>query len=379
MQDSNLLLMLNAIGTACTVLLAHSAFQLPAPATMQQKRALRYFRLALVGWALAFAIGSLQLFSANWPALRPVSILFANLTYCSSYFCILVAVATRYQYITIGIRTWHYAALLALCSMLVIALLDNFLLRNLLIPTLCTLLLGLALRLSYLPAKATVQPRHRGDQYLRLSLLLLLLNLLLTNLLMVPLTAPGIPTSTRLLMFILHNGILLTSAINSIFHYDLTEKIRHEGQTDALTGVYNRKILPQLQPQAADCVLMADLDHFKRINDTYGHDAGDYVIQQFAVLLQHAIRPADAVIRMGGEEFLILLRQTDISAAQQITERLCRQVAATALNFNGTPLQITASFGLCPVGQHDLKQAVQQADQLLYLAKQQGRNRLVTS
>lgn len=379
MQDDSLLLMLNAIGTACTLLLALSAFQIPAPATLEQKRALRYFRLALVSWALAFAIGSLQLFSAKWPALRPIAILFANLTYCSSYFCIMVAVATRYQHSTVGIRTWHYAAVLALCSTLVITLLDHFLWRNLLIPTLCTLLLGLALRLSYLPVSAAAQARHRGDQYLRLSLLLLLLNLLLTNLLMVPLAAPGIPTSTRLLMFILLNGILLTTAINSIFHYDLTEKIRHEGQTDALTGVYNRKILPQLRPQATDCVLMADLDHFKRINDTYGHDAGDYVIQQFAMQLQQAIRPADAVIRMGGEEFLILLRRTDISAAQQVAERLCRQVATTELNFNGTPLHITASFGLCPVGGHDLKQAVQQADQLLYLAKQQGRNRLVTS
>ena len=377
MQDSNLLLMLNAIGTACTVLLALSAFQIPAPANVSQKRALRYFRLALVGWALAFSIGSLQLFSANWPTLRPVSILFANLTYCSSYFCIMVAVATRYQQSTFGIRTWHYAAVLALCCMLVITLFDHFLLRNLLVPTLCTLLLGLALRLSYLPTKAIAQLRHRGDQYLRLSLWLLLLNLLLTNLLMVPLTAPGIPTSTRLLMFILLNGILLTTAINSIFHYDLTEKIRHEGQTDALTGVYNRKILPQVQPQAADCVLMADLDHFKRINDTYGHDAGDFVIQQFAMMLQQTLRPADVVIRMGGEEFLILLRHTDISTAQQVSERLCRQVAATPLQFNGNTLQITASFGLCPVGQHDLPQAIQHADQLLYQAKQQGRNRLV--
>lgn len=379
MQDSDLLLMLNAIGTACTVLLAHSAFQIPAPADISQTRALRYFRLALVGWALAFAIGSLQLFSTSWPALRPVSILFANLTYCSSYFCIMVAVATRYQRRTIGIRTWHYPALLVVCSALVLALLDNFLLRNLLVPSLCTLLLGLALQLSYQPLKPAVQPRHRGDQYLRLSLLLLLFNLLLTNLLMVPLTAPGIPTSTRLLMFILLNGILLATAINSIFHYDLTEKIRHEGLTDALTGVYNRKILPQLQPQATDCVLMADLDHFKRINDTYGHDAGDYVIQQFAALLQHAIRPADSVIRMGGEEFLILLRHTSIGTAEQVADRLCRQIAATPLQFNNTALNITASFGLCPVGQHDLAQAIQQADQLLYQAKQQGRNRLVTS
>jgi diguanylate cyclase (GGDEF)-like protein len=380
MQDNQLLFMLNAIGTASTVLLALSAYQIPAPIRQAQQRSLRYLRLALIGWALAFAIGSLQLFSAAWPLLRPLAIWLANLIYCTSYFCILVAVANRYQQRQFGLRSWQYAALLLVCSTLALALLDNFLLRNLLIPGLCALLLSLTLFLSY-PGNNNQPPRqdHRGDRYLRLCLLLLLLNLLLTNLLLVPLTPPGIATSTRLLLFVLLNAILLSSLMTSIFHYDLSEQILHDSQTDALTGVYNRKILPTLQPQPNDCLLLTDLDHFKRINDTYGHDAGDYVLQQFAAMLQQALGPTDAVIRLGGEEFLLLLRTTELSAARQLAERLCQQVAATPLQFQGTPLQITASFGLCPIGAQPLTAAIQRADQLLYQAKAHGRNRLVSA
>lgn len=382
MQDNQLLFMLNAIGTASTVLLALSVYQIPPPAKPAQQRSLRYLRLALVGWALAFAIGSLQLLSASWPMLRPLAILLANLIYCSSYFCILVAVLHRYQCSQLGLGSWQYAVLLLLCSALALTLLDNFLLRNLLIPGLCALLLGAALIASYRrhrQAGTHDDQGHRGDRYLRLCLLLLLFNLVLTNLLLVPLTPPGIATSTRLLMFVLLNAILLSSLITSIFHYDLNEQILQDSQTDALTGVYNRKILPTLQPQPNDCLVLTDLDHFKRINDSYGHDAGDYVLQQFAAILQQTLCPGDRVIRMGGEEFLLLLRATELPAAQQLVQQLCQQVAASALSFQGSSLHVTASFGLCPIGTQSLTAAIQQADQLLYQAKAQGRNRLASA
>jgi diguanylate cyclase (GGDEF)-like protein len=161
------------------------------------------------------------------------------------------------------------------------------------------------------------------------------------------------------------------------------------GLTDALTRVHNRRsILGLLEREVARArrlgaplsVVILDLDHFKRINDTWGHGTGDRVLQEAARLLATTLRQSDEVGRLGGEEFMLLLPDTPEEGALQLTER-CRQLlAALAVTADdGTPVPVSASFGLaCNAQRPDMSvdALVQAADASLYRAKEAGRNRI---
>lgn len=185
-----------------------------------------------------------------------------------------------------------------------------------------------------------------------------------------------------------------TVALLADLAWDFAEAKRLETElvqmatTDFLTGLANRRQfmsvlaqeLARLQrletPRAA--VLMLDLDHFKHINDAHGHAAGDAVLQQFAALMSSELRKIDAVGRLGGEEFAILLVDADLAAAEQFAERLRRKVADTPLVHAGQTMSVTVSIGislLLPEDAHG-DAALNRADAALYAAKHQGRNRV---
>lgn len=374
MQDADLLLMLNAIGAACSALLAVSVLQIPAPSARHHRRALYYFRWALLSWALAFSTGSLQLLlTADSPA-RVLIILAANIAYVSSYYCLGVAIHSRYHGVAAGFKSWQFSALLLITASLVLWLLPSFVWRNIAVATVEVGLLLWALQPLRRHIRLT-QQGHRGDRYLQLCWWLLLLNVVVTNIAMVPVSPIGIATSLRLLMFVLLNSILLATAVYSVYHNDLLEDSRQESLTDALTGVYNRKVFQRLPTlQASDCILMADIDHFKQVNDRYGHDVGDYVIAQFALILRHSVRPQDVVIRLGGEEFLVIFTQCTLADVRVVAEQLRRNTAQLPLQCHGQSLTISASFGLCQLGDNSLSDAMRRADTYLYQAKQAGRN-----
>jgi diguanylate cyclase (GGDEF)-like protein len=161
--------------------------------------------------------------------------------------------------------------------------------------------------------------------------------------------------------------------------------------TDSLTGLPNRRAIDdwarrQLSGAArygfSFWVALADLDHFKMVNDTYGHDAGDTVLKAFSEILKKNSRQCDICGRIGGEEFLFVLTHTTEENAKVVVDRVRAALEAMQFNFDGNSLKVTASFGLAGfVGTRapDFNRLVAQADAALYSAKRLGRNRLELS
>ncbi len=176
---------------------------------------------------------------------------------------------------------------------------------------------------------------------------------------------------------------------------DITERKAFENQllelanTDALTGVANRRsFMEHLQRQFILAqrhghplsVLMLDADHFKRVNDIYGHHTGDVVLCMLTEKLQACLRASDILGRLGGEEFAVLLPQTDILQARMAAERLLKAIRESFLELENGTLRITISIGIasnqdCAPSDEDPEILLQQADEALYRAKAEGRDR----
>ena len=156
---------------------------------------------------------------------------------------------------------------------------------------------------------------------------------------------------------------------------------------DALTGVGNRialeitadrEIAIARRTNQPTTILVLDIDHFKRINDRYGHNAGDRVLIETARQLRENCRESDSIFRFGGEEFVVLLSQTDENSAFVIAERIRTAVAAMNTQYQQTGIHVTASIGIACLNRSEgLHAWFDRADRALYLAKQAGRNRVV--
>jgi diguanylate cyclase (GGDEF)-like protein len=166
----------------------------------------------------------------------------------------------------------------------------------------------------------------------------------------------------------------------------LYEEIQRLSITDTLTELYNRRGLYALsrheikqarRHQRFISLILFDLDHFKEINDRYGHPVGDEVLQEIARRVKVSIRSIDIFARYGGEEFAILLPECDLAYARQIAERLRRTVARHPIKTKGGPVSMTLSLGITgsPNGAAELPDMIAVADQALYQAKRNGRNR----
>lgn len=168
----------------------------------------------------------------------------------------------------------------------------------------------------------------------------------------------------------------------------LHDILQNQVLRDPLTGLYNRRYLEEFfagelaraQRDATPIALaMVDLDHFKQLNDTHGHAAGDDTLKGVAAFLLGQLRTTDAVFRIGGEEFLLVLPRTQPDEAQEKLEQLCQQFAALALDTRVGSLQLTMSVGLAyyPSQASDLDGLMQRADDQLYRAKGSGRNQVM--
>jgi two-component system cell cycle response regulator len=174
-----------------------------------------------------------------------------------------------------------------------------------------------------------------------------------------------------------------------------TEQLRDNAQmsiemaiTDALTGLHNRRYMEThigtLVEQAVVrgkplTVLVLDIDYFKSINDTHGHDAGDEVLREFALRMRKSIRGIDLACRYGGEEFVVM-PETDVGVATMVAERLRRRIASEpfAIQRGARAVQVTISIGIAGVTEGEsAASATKRADQPLYRAKRDGRNRVV--
>jgi two-component system cell cycle response regulator len=157
---------------------------------------------------------------------------------------------------------------------------------------------------------------------------------------------------------------------------------------DGLTGLHNRRYLDShlqtLFERAVErrrplSMMIADLDHFKQINDTYGHDVGDAVLREAARRLRQNVRGIDLACRYGGEEFVIVMPETSGEIAEKVAERIRRQISDAPFDAGGTLLRLTASFGISCVssGNDTLPAMIKRADEALYQAKNSGRNQVV--
>ncbi|MEO7795996.1 MAG: diguanylate cyclase [Thermoanaerobaculia bacterium] len=164
-------------------------------------------------------------------------------------------------------------------------------------------------------------------------------------------------------------------------------RLEEVSRTDALTGLLNRRGFLEMgeveiergrRSRKSFCVVMADADHFKRVNDLHGHAAGDIALQQLAKLLRGSLRGQDLVGRWGGEEFVLLLPETDTHGGTQVAESIRRSVALQPLEIGAVALPVTLSFGLA---EHRLERSLEStlahADAALYRAKAEGRDRVV--
>ena len=191
---------------------------------------------------------------------------------------------------------------------------------------------------------------------------------------------------------VVKDGAVPMSGIRSS-NIDITARKHLEGELeraamyDPLTGLMNRRFLSEnLKHEINRClrsknrfsIVLCDLDHFKEINDQYGHDCGDEILKHVTGLLDDSVRAQDMVSRWGGEEFLILLPDTLLSGARVLAEKLRRRIERDKFVYEGQDIQVTMSFGVSECECEATPEiCIRAADTNLYEAKKRGRNRVV--
>jgi len=189
------------------------------------------------------------------------------------------------------------------------------------------------------------------------------------------------------------SAAIVTLAMSLVFlamiTMDIIAQYRDEANRDSLTSLKNRKtveaeiddeIKRHNETGVPFVLMLCDIDHFKKINDQYGHLSGDRILKSIAKVLRSTIRETDMVGRYGGEEFILLIRNGNLISGRIMAEKLRALIAKTDWELPETNLQITASFGLAEIRQgEDFKTLFKRADEALYLAKAEGRNRVCGS
>jgi two-component system cell cycle response regulator len=202
---------------------------------------------------------------------------------------------------------------------------------------------------------------------------------------------PGRFTAQHAADFLAHLGVIASFCVENVLN---RARLLRSGFTDVLTGWHNRRYLQaRMKEELArarrdnarlNC-LMLDVDHFKRVNDTWGHVAGDVVLRELANRVEAQIRASDVAARYGGEEFVVLLPNTDEMSAEKLAERIRLAISASPFELpNGEQVVVTVSIGIAGVGPDrddvDLKNLgdslIARADVALYRAKSAGRNRV---
>ena len=181
--------------------------------------------------------------------------------------------------------------------------------------------------------------------------------------------------------------VLLLTALLLVRNMTLSRKLKEMANTDSLTGILNRRCFMELgavQIERAlrtnsECFgIIFDLDHFKALNDTHGHLAGDMALREVALRVKNAIRPYDLFGRYGGEEFILLVPDVDATQVAHITERIRLDLCQSPVEFEGRDIAVAASFGIARASpEYDIEKMVKYADEALYQAKREGRNKIV--
>jgi diguanylate cyclase (GGDEF)-like protein len=182
----------------------------------------------------------------------------------------------------------------------------------------------------------------------------------------------------------------LRATENAMQFKDDLVKLQKMADTDYLTGLMNRRAFLAVADDTAEfcrrykrsmATLMIDIDHFKKINDTHGHAAGDDAIKRIAEIINQSIRTTDKAARFGGEEFVVLLREIDQETALRLAERIRNSIEQTTITHGDASIRATVSIGVAinAEGDRDVQDIIERADQGLYIAKKSGRNRTVVT
>ncbi|WP_354624321.1 diguanylate cyclase [Psychromonas sp. MME2] len=176
-------------------------------------------------------------------------------------------------------------------------------------------------------------------------------------------------------------------ALNKMAFQDANQKLEHLSHTDSLTQLHNQgfwrerchqEFKRHTRTQQPSSLIMFDIDHFKKVNDTYGHPFGDEVIREVANSLRKNMRDTDIAGRYGGEEFTLILVDTDLNGATLVAERIRQSIEAIEFVYEGTPVKVTASFGVAHITGNtpNYHSWIKTADLGLYIAKNSGRNQI---
>ncbi len=192
-------------------------------------------------------------------------------------------------------------------------------------------------------------------------------------------------------------GLLIGSALSRIYTDKITdyEKTLKEknialgilASTDDLTGIMNKRIFKKVSERYFETakrdrisltLLLLDLDHFKKVNDTFGHQVGDLLLKHFVEAIKPVLRKSDILARIGGEEFAVLLFKTDVQGAYTLAEKIRKAIEGLSIEHEGEVVQVTTSIGIAQKMEHDRSFDVvfSRADNALYKAKEQGRNQV---
>lgn len=187
------------------------------------------------------------------------------------------------------------------------------------------------------------------------------------------------PLETFFIVLIFLVFLLLIMTILQIFHYLLTRK---KIFTDPLTNLYNRNYLKEISLDIKldeYSIAMLDLDRFKYINDTYGHKTGDYILSRSCSIIKNSIRKDDILIRYGGEEFLLLVKNTYQESINSLCERIRINIEKNLFIYESNEINVHVSIGVYenPEREKNINEAIKVADKMLYIAKKEGRNRVV--
>lgn len=200
----------------------------------------------------------------------------------------------------------------------------------------------------------------------------------------------------RIDLAVVQDGDKIQLGKNTVVKFSLQDQLEEQYQRsiyesatrDGLTKIFNKKyFLDALKKEFAYCLrhrvplslVMFDVDHFKKINDTWGHQAGDYVLVRLAQRISETVRSEDLYARYGGEEFALMLRESTEEQAFMCAERCRKAIDTTNFMFNGTPIRVTISLGVANLLDNDFVQPddlIGSADAYLYRAKRGGRNRV---
>lgn len=356
-------------------------FVLPVPSQRNKAQTPVYGRLFLISIWFAFVAICLEPLGYQLASAATL-----NLCVLLAMYMLYMTVVKRYG---LALTRKHCALIvlhLALCesASIYFFLCDNQLLIRESLVSLCVLIpLGLTLRLIY----RHIPENRGGDELIFIIVALTTIGIVFGVPFYLWVLEPGEPVSTEVAFVAIFMLTLLfmlgfpTSLMQSLFI-----RLSTQAYIDALTGAKNRHYLYRESSRMLAhanrhsepfSVVACDIDYFKTVNDKYGHPAGDEALKQFTAIVNDLLRAGDTLIRMGGEEFLIVLPNTDLVQAATMAQRLCDAIRETEITLEAGSFHLTASFGVASLNpEHTIFDGIRQADEALYRAKASGRDQV---